>query len=603
MAKKINWSKAKGYECSSLGDKRFSAFSARLKDGRSIEEHYQCDVKGYDVGGTDWKLGKGKPPLNPNTDLFNAYLNLWKEWVGLEDNWDLILELNALALESGYLRDSYATTPVNQAHALSVILNEYNGVDVVSIYTDGSARPNPGPSGYGFCIIDGKKNHYIGYGPVSNKGTNNLGETLAIIFSIRKAISFFPNLKKIKILSDSEYALNNIKNAEKIKEANYLKGDGSPIANMPIWEYVYEQLDLIKSSNPKLSISYEWVKGHSNIEGNEIADTYANKGTEIAGSKDYVNVKSIHDLFLAKENKFLIHLKLKDIVLPEKEENPIERISRLFALKRWFFYTNVLTQYNGKQAYFCSTYVDKEKEEKKNRNLGKRASDTMYGLIVPNEPIKALEGIRALFNKHLGTGVAPIICSLTELSKKHIWDELDKSIIGSDAFEFVGSALVDKNDVLLANVHFPPKLAYRLNPIIDDACKYLSWYHNTPPGVFLYDIKEYIFSTNEKGKPVMNPNFTVSHKFLDIPILIPYYNEDDTITTPKDPDIIRLTVNIDMLSRNSFSALLKEYKSDVKVTLVVYNSAYRSCNVLTIVETPSGLGVYFSPDSNFRIKR
>ena len=49
-----------GYEVSSKGDKRFSALYARMLDGRTIEEHYQCDVKGYDVGGTNWKLGKGK---------------------------------------------------------------------------------------------------------------------------------------------------------------------------------------------------------------------------------------------------------------------------------------------------------------------------------------------------------------------------------------------------------------------------------------------------------------------------------------------------------------------------------------------------------------
>lgn len=44
------------------GDKRFSAFNAKLKDGRSIEEAYQLDVKGYRIDGNDWRLGKGKPP-------------------------------------------------------------------------------------------------------------------------------------------------------------------------------------------------------------------------------------------------------------------------------------------------------------------------------------------------------------------------------------------------------------------------------------------------------------------------------------------------------------------------------------------------------------
>ena len=33
-----------GYEVSSKGDKRFSAFFARLPNGKTIEFMYQCDV-------------------------------------------------------------------------------------------------------------------------------------------------------------------------------------------------------------------------------------------------------------------------------------------------------------------------------------------------------------------------------------------------------------------------------------------------------------------------------------------------------------------------------------------------------------------------------
>ena len=56
---KFTWQRFGGYECGSKGDNRFSAFNAVLRDGRAIEQHYQCDVKGYDPGGKNWKLGKG----------------------------------------------------------------------------------------------------------------------------------------------------------------------------------------------------------------------------------------------------------------------------------------------------------------------------------------------------------------------------------------------------------------------------------------------------------------------------------------------------------------------------------------------------------------
>lgn len=115
-----------GYECSSRGDERFSAFNAILHDGRSIEMHYQCDVKGYDLGGTNWRLGKGKPPVfHMNEDyLFYRYYRLWEIWaIG---NPDLIQELAELSSKAPYnhtLYDCFAKTRINQANALCIILN------------------------------------------------------------------------------------------------------------------------------------------------------------------------------------------------------------------------------------------------------------------------------------------------------------------------------------------------------------------------------------------------------------------------------------------------------------------------------------------------
>lgn len=51
-------SRGKGYNVSSTGDRRFSALYAILSDGRCIEAHYQCDVKGYDPGGMGLEEGE-----------------------------------------------------------------------------------------------------------------------------------------------------------------------------------------------------------------------------------------------------------------------------------------------------------------------------------------------------------------------------------------------------------------------------------------------------------------------------------------------------------------------------------------------------------------
>jgi hypothetical protein len=124
MTVQFTWARRGGYECSSRGDSRFSAFNAVMPDGRTIEQHYQCDVKGYDPGGTNWRLGKGKPPLDRSKDTWAAYLGLWETWA--LSHVDLMKELRRRAIEKRYvLSDMFATSNINQARALAFILNKY----------------------------------------------------------------------------------------------------------------------------------------------------------------------------------------------------------------------------------------------------------------------------------------------------------------------------------------------------------------------------------------------------------------------------------------------------------------------------------------------
>jgi hypothetical protein len=114
------------YECSSKGDRRFSALNAQLSDGRTIEEAYQLDVKGYRKQGDDWRLGKGKPPLRKlsQDQLYEEYKGLWQQWA--EENPSLMAEL-AKKAKGKVLTDQFASTSISQACALTELLNEGYG--------------------------------------------------------------------------------------------------------------------------------------------------------------------------------------------------------------------------------------------------------------------------------------------------------------------------------------------------------------------------------------------------------------------------------------------------------------------------------------------
>ena len=120
----IRWARehSRGYEVSAAGDKRFSALVARLKDGRTIEEAYQLDIKGYRPYSNDWRYGKGKIPIDKGVDLWREYLTLWEDWA--KDNTSLIEDLYLKIQPYQILTDRYAWTEVSQARALAKILND-----------------------------------------------------------------------------------------------------------------------------------------------------------------------------------------------------------------------------------------------------------------------------------------------------------------------------------------------------------------------------------------------------------------------------------------------------------------------------------------------
>ncbi len=107
-------------ECSSLGDKRFSAFYAKV-NGRSIEEQYQS-AKQFEDGSTGlhWREAKGRRPQN-DAEVRQLYSALWDQYI--QENEHLV---DVLLAQTG-LADSYGRPgSVCQATELWRIRNDYS---------------------------------------------------------------------------------------------------------------------------------------------------------------------------------------------------------------------------------------------------------------------------------------------------------------------------------------------------------------------------------------------------------------------------------------------------------------------------------------------
>lgn len=118
---KYTWSRFGGYECSSKGDKRYSAFYARLNDGLSIEHHFQCFIKGY----PSIEEGKGNPPLRemPKEETYYLYKELWRKYLDSKPWLWTELKVNVEKCNNT-VSDMFGTSEINQARALCDLLNE-----------------------------------------------------------------------------------------------------------------------------------------------------------------------------------------------------------------------------------------------------------------------------------------------------------------------------------------------------------------------------------------------------------------------------------------------------------------------------------------------
>jgi ribonuclease HI len=83
-------------------------------------------------------------------------------------------------------------------------------------HTDGGARGNPGPAGYGVVIHDGQGNKVAALSQYLGRQTNNFAEYQALIAALEYAVQSGP--KALKVISDSELLVRQIKGIYKVKE-------------------------------------------------------------------------------------------------------------------------------------------------------------------------------------------------------------------------------------------------------------------------------------------------------------------------------------------------------------------------------------------------
>lgn len=148
---------------------------------------------------------------------------------------------------------------------------------MVTIYTDGAARGNPGKAGWGVVIVDHENSFVVELGGASPHATNNQMELTAAIKALAHISSDKKYLgQKIALYTDSSYVIRGMKQWVYNWQKNGWKtSQKKDVENVRLWQ------ELIQYSEQK-DIEWLYVPGHSGVPLNERTDTIA---TEFADNK------------------------------------------------------------------------------------------------------------------------------------------------------------------------------------------------------------------------------------------------------------------------------------------------------------------------------
>jgi ribonuclease HI len=125
-------------------------------------------------------------------------------------------------------------------------------------HIDGGARGNPGPAGYGVLIEDQAGRRVAGLSQYLGHRTNNYAEYSGLLAALEYALAHGP--KALKVISDSELMVRQIKGVYKVRNAALLE--------------LYQKAQ-------QLIRQLEWFQiGHVLRESNREADRLANEAMD-----------------------------------------------------------------------------------------------------------------------------------------------------------------------------------------------------------------------------------------------------------------------------------------------------------------------------------